>query len=347
MKAAFLTGLRTLEVRETLEPQLRGPRDVLLRVGAVGVCGSDIHYYKTGRIGPATVEFPHIVGHECAGTVIATGPESRRFTPGQRVAIDPLVTCGECDQCRQHRSHTCRNQRFLGVPGQLGGSLVEYLVMPEESCYAIPDSMTLEQAVVIEPLSIGLYAQRMSQLEPGARLAILGAGPMGLCTLLACRAAADCTAYVTDLLQERLQLATQLGANWTGSPRAADVVKATRAAEPLGVDFVFECAGEQETVEQGVELLKPGGTLLIVGIPEQDRISFPIHTLRRKELTIKNVRRQNDCIADAIGMVAAGRVNIDPLMTHRFSLAESQAAFDLVAGYRDGVIKALIHVSGS
>jgi L-iditol 2-dehydrogenase len=312
----------------------------------VGICGSDIHYYKTGRIGPASVKFPFVVGHECAGTVIATGPEVRRLKPGQRVAIDPLVVCGECDQCRQHRSHTCRNQRFLGLPGQLGGSLVEYLVMPEESCYAIPDSMTLDQAVVIEPLSIGLYAQRMSQLGPGAKIAILGAGPIGLCTLLACRAAADCTTYVTDLLPERLRLAAQLGATWTGSPREADVVKAIRDAEPLGIDFVFECAGEQETVDQGIELLKPGGTLLIVGIPELDRISLPIHTLRRKELTIRNVRRQNECMADAIDMVAAGRVNINPLMTHRFSLAESQAAFDLVAEYRDGVIKALIHVPG-
>ena len=347
MKAAYLTSLRTLEVREAPEPLVRGPRDVLLRVGAVGVCGSDIHYYRTGRIGSAAVEFPFVVGHECAGTVVATGPEARRLKPGQRVAIDPLVTCGECDQCRQRRSHTCRKQRFLGLPGQLGGSLVEFLVMPEESCYAIPDSLTLDQAVVIEPLSIGLYAQRMSQLKSGAKIAILGAGPIGLCTLLACRAAADCTAYVTDPIPERRRLAAKLGADWTGSPRAMDVVKTISNAEPLGVDFVFECAGEQETIDHGVELLKPGGTLLIVGIPELDRITFPIHTLRRKELTIKNVRRQNECMADAIEMVASGKVNIDLLMTHRFPMAETQAAFDLVAGYRDGVIKVLIQIPGT
>lgn len=346
MKAAFLTRLGTLEIREAPDPTLRGPRDVLLRVGAVGVCGSDIHYFKTGRIGPAAVEFPYIMGHECAGTVIATGPEARRFQPGQRVAIDPLVACGECDQCRRHRSHTCRNQRFLGMPGQLGGSLVEYLVMPEESCYAIPDSMTLDQAVVIEPLSIGLYAQRMSGIQRGARIAILGAGPIGLCTLLACRAAADCTAYVTDVIPDRLRLAARMGAHWTGSPRAMDIVKTIRDVEPLGVDLVFECAGEQETIDQGIELLEPGGTLLIVGIPEQDRISFPIHTLRRKELTVKNVRRQNECMAAAISMVSNVSMNINPLITHRYSLAEAQAAFELVAGYRDGVIKALIQMPG-
>jgi L-iditol 2-dehydrogenase len=346
MKAAFLTGLRDMEIRETPEPQLRGPRDVLLRIDTVGVCGSDVHYYTKGRIGSAVVKYPFIVGHECAGTVQGVGAEVRGLQVGERVAIDPLVSCGQCDQCQAGRPHTCRNQCFLGVPGQLAGSLVEYLVLPEECCYPIPASMTVDQAVLVEPLSIGVYAQRISQLVPGAKIAILGSGPIGLSILLACRVAVDCRAYVTDLIAERLKLASHLGAAWTGNPKQTDVVKTVRDAEPLGVDFVFECAGEQETLDQGVDVLRPGGTLLVVGIPEVDRISFPIHALRRKELTIKNVRRQNQCISPAIGLVASGRVCVDPLMTHHFSLEETKAAFDLVAGYRDGVVKALIHVSG-
>jgi len=346
MKAAFLTGLREMEIRETPEPQLRGPRDVLLRIDIVGVCGSDVHYYTRGRIGSAVVKHPFIVGHECAGTVQEVGAEVRGLQVGQRVAIDPLVSCGHCDQCQAGRAHTCRNQRFLGLPGQLAGSFVEYLVLPEECCYPIPASMTVDQAVLVEPLSIGVYAQRISQLVSGARIVILGSGPIGLSVLLACRVAVDCRAYVTDLIGERLKLASQLGAAWTGNPKQSDVVKTIRDAEPLGVDFVFECAGEQETVDQGVALLKPGGTLLIIGIPEVDQISFPIHTLRRKELTIKNVRRQNHCVAPAIGLVASGMVNVDPLMTHHFSLEDTKAAFDLVADYRDGVVKALIHVPG-
>lgn len=343
MKAAYLTGLWQMEIREVPEPGPVTGRDVLLQIGAVGVCGSDVHYFKTGRIGPASVDFPFILGHECAGTIVATGPEAKRFKPGQRVLIDPLVVCGECDQCQQHRRHTCRNQRFLGMPGQLGGSLVELLAMPEDSCHVIPDTLTLDQAVVVEPLSIGLYAVRMAGIEPGAKVAILGAGMIGLCTLLASRATASCTAYVTDLLPERRGLATRFGAVWTGSPRLTDIVKTISAAEPLGVDFVFECAGEQETLDQGVELLKPGGTLLIVGIPELDRIEFPVHTLRRKELTIRNVRRQNECMDDAIDLVASSRVELAPLITHRFPLVETQRAFELVSGYRDGVVKALIH----
>lgn len=346
MKAALLTRLRQIEIGEVPEPKLNGPRDVLLRVDAVGVCGSDVHYYRTGRIGAAVVKYPFVVGHECAGTVEQTGAEVRGLEPGQRVAIDPLVACSHCDQCRAGRANTCRNQLFLGNPGELSGGLAEYVVLPQENCYSLPESMPAAQAAMIEPLSIGVHAQRLSQMEVGSTIAILGSGPIGLSVLLACRAAADCTAYMTDLIDTRLKMAAQLGAVWTGNPRRADVVKAIGEAEPDGMDLVFECAGEQETLDQAVELLKPGGTLLMVGIPEFDEVGFPAHTLRRKELTIKNVRRQNHCIAPAIELVSSGRINIDPLITHHFPLRETAAAFEMVSGYRDGVIKAMIHVAG-
>lgn len=345
MKAALLTRLREIEIRDVPEPQLRGPRDVLLRIDAVGVCGSDVHYFRTGRIGSAVVKYPFVMGHECAGTVEKTGLEVRGLRPGQRVAIDPLVACGHCDQCRFARPNTCRNQRFLGQPGELSGSLAEYVVLPQACCYPISESMTAGQAAMIEPLSIGIHAQRLAQLEAGSIIAILGSGPIGLSVLLACRAAAECTAYMTDLIDERLKMAAELGAMWTGNPEKRDVVKAICEAEPAGVDFVFECAGEQETLNQAVELLKPGGTLLIVGIPEVDEVRFPIHSLRRKELTIKNVRRQNHCTAPAIELVSSGRINVDPLITHHFPLQDTAAAFEMVSGYRDGVIKAMIHVA--
>ncbi len=347
MKAAFLTGLRELEIQETSEPKLPRPREVLLRIDTVGVCGSDVHYYAEGRIGSAMVNYPFVVGHECAGTILEPGSEVNSLRVGQRVAVDPLVSCGECDQCRGGRKHTCRNQRFLGVPGQLSGALVEFLVIPAECCFPIPDALTLDQATVVEPLSIGLYAQRMAQIAPGATMVILGSGPIGLCTLLACRAAADCKAYVTDLIEERLKTAVRCGAAWVGNPRQSNIVKAIRDAEPLGVDYVFECAGQQETLDQGVALLKPGGTLLIVGIPRVDRVSFDIHTMRRKEVIIKNVRRQNQCVADSIDLVAQGKVNVESLITHHYSFDDAKRAFDLVADYRDGVVKALIHLSGT
>ena len=339
-----MTGIRQLEIREVPEPKISRPRDVRLRIDAVGVCGSDLHYYNHGNIGPLVVSYPWIVGHECAGVVVETGPDVRNLKAGQRVAVDPLVTCGECDQCRVGRVNTCRHQRFLACPGQLPGALVEYLVLPEQCCFPIPDSMTMPQAVAIEPLCIGLHAQRLARPAPGAKITILGSGPIGLCTLLACRAAGEFTIYATDLIEERLAVARECGAGWTGNPRREDVVAAILWQEPLGLDFVFECAGQQDTLDQAVELLKPGGTLLMIGIPEVERVSFKPEVMRRKELRLQNVRRQNECVQPAIDLVATGKINLDALLTHDFPFAETKAAFDLVADYRDGVVKAVIRI---
>lgn len=342
MRSALLSGIKEIAIREAPAPVLKSPGDVLLQIEAVGVCGSDVHYYRCGGIGAMRVEYPFALGHECSGRVVETGLEARHLKPGQRVAIDPLVACGQCDQCRAGRPHTCRNQRFLGCPGQLPGALAEYLVMPAECCYPVPDSMTPAQAVMVEPFSIALHAHRLAGPKPGAKIAVLGSGPIGLCVLLALRAAGNCTIYATDLVEDRLDAARRLGARWAGNPRSTNVIAAVGELEPNGVDFVFECAGEQETLDQGVELLKPGGEMLILGIPEVGRVSFDIHALRRKEAWIGNVRRQNHCMAEAIDLIARGTVNLDPLVTHHFPLAETAAAFEMVAGYRDGVVKAIV-----
>ena len=320
------------------------PRDVLLRIEAVGICGSDLHPYSCGGIGSLKVSYPWILGHECAGTVLALGPEVKNLKTGQRVAIDPLVFCGECDQCRGGRAHTCRRQQFLAAFGQVPGALVEHLVLPEECCFPIPDSMSFSQAVATEPLAIGLYSHRLAEPKPGAKIGILGSGPIGLCVLLACRAADKYSIYMTDLLEERLAVARRCGADWTGNPRDEDVGASISQREPLGLDIAFECAGQQETLDQAVDLLKPGGTLLMIGIPQLDRVSFKADPMRRKELRLQNVRRQNECTQLTVEMVASGKIDVDPLLTHDFPFAETKAAFDLVSDYRDGVVKAIIHL---
>jgi L-iditol 2-dehydrogenase len=345
MRAAFLTAIGRFEIRQTPEPHLTRPGDVMLKIEAVGICGSDMHYYRVGGLGTQVIQFPWIIGHECAGRVLEAGAEVKRLKVGQLVAVDPLIACGQCDQCRAGREHTCRNQKFLGSPGQAPGALCEFLVMPAECCFALPDSASVALAVMIEPFSVGLYAQRMAKAQPGAKIAILGSGPIGLCVLLALRAAGQYTIYATDLVTERSEVARRCGADWVGNPTREDIVATLQRLEPLGLDFVFECAGQQETLDQGVELLKPGGTLLIAGIPEQDRVSFDINLLRRKELRVENVRRQNRCMAPAVDLAVRGVVNLDQFVTHHFPLAETPAAFDLVANYRDGVVKALIHLS--
>jgi L-iditol 2-dehydrogenase len=345
VKAAFLTALRTMEVRETPEPTIERDTDVLVRVATVGVCGSDMHYFRTGRIGAQVVQYPWIVGHECAGTVEKVGPGVTTLRPGDRVAVDPLIVCGQCDQCLGGREHTCRRQAFLGCPGQVAGSLAELLVMPERSCFRTPADMTPSRATLLEPFSIGLYAQRLAGDVRGKTVLVLGSGPIGLCTLLALKHAGAGRVYMTDIRDDRRRLAETLGADWTGNPESEDIVATVSKAEPLGVDFAYECAGEQETLDQAVNLLKPGGMLLIVGIPELDRISFPMDQLRRRELRIQNVRRQNECVQPAMDLVASGEIDLDPLLTHEYPLDRTQEAFDTVADYRDGVIKAMIHLT--
>ncbi len=345
MKAAFLTGIRQMEVRQTAAPEIREGDDVLLRVETVGVCGSDIHYYTAGRIGSAAVKYPWIIGHECACTVIETGREAVGLKAGDRVAVEPLIACGECDQCLAGRPHTCRNQKFLGCPGEAAGTLSEYLVMPGRCCFPIPERMSFEQAVLVEPLSIAMHTVRLAAAPAGAKVAILGTGPIGLCVLLALRSAAAATVYATDLLDGRLTLARGFGADWTANAGSRDIVAEISDVEPLGMDYVFECAGEQETLDQAAELLKPGGVLVIVGIPTGSRISFDMNILRRKELRLQNVRRQNCCVQTAIDAIAAGGINVDPLVTHHFPLARTREAFEMVSGYRDGVVKAVIDVA--
>lgn len=345
MKAALLTATRKIEVRDVPKPELTSPEDVLVRIDAVGVCGSDLHYYVTGLVGAQGIVFPQTLGHECAGIVVSMGSGVRDLQVGQRVAIDPLIACGECDQCLAGYEHTCRRQKFLGYPGQASGALAEYVVVPASCCFAVPESMTAAQAAMAEPLSIALHARSLALLTAGSRIAILGAGPIGLCVLLACRAASrDSVFYATDLIDARLEAARRCGARWTGNPLEEDIVRSAGVLEPRGLDVVFECAGRQETLDQAVALLKPRGTLIIVGIPEPDRISFDPHALRRNELQVRNVRRQNRCTGEAITLIASGRIDVNPLVTHRFALAETAQAFDTVSRYDDGVIKAIVEM---
>lgn len=345
MRVAYFTGRRDIEIRDEPEPRLTRADDVLLRIDRVGVCGSDVHYYTQGRIGDQIVRYPATIGHECSGTVVAVGRSVDRLRPGDRVAVDPAVVCGQCDQCLAGRSNTCRNIQFLGCPDQAPGAVADYRVLPAENCAPIPDRMTLDQAVLVEPLSIGVYAVRVGGVGPGSRVAILGAGPIGLSVLLAAKAAAPSTAYATDLLDERLAAARQCGADWTGNPRAQDIVGEIGQREPLGLDLVFECSGDPDCIDQGMKLLAPGGTLLLIGIPPTVQVSFDAHRMRTKEITFKAVRRQQGCVEPAIRLIADGQVDTSALLTHRFPLDRIRDAFELVAAYQDGIVKAVLDLS--
>ncbi|MCJ7778144.1 MAG: alcohol dehydrogenase catalytic domain-containing protein [Sedimentisphaerales bacterium] len=344
MKAIVLSGVRQMKMVNVPEPTIKKDDDVLLKVEVVGVCGSDVHYYETGKIGSQIVEYPFVVGHECAATVKAVGSAVTRVKAGDGVVVDPAIACNSCDQCKQGRKNTCRNLKFLGCPGQIDGCLCEYIVMPEDCCFPIDDKITFEQGVLCEPLAIGVYAVKQACLPENADIAILGAGPIGLSCLVSVKAEKVNACYVTEKIEARAGAAEKNGATWVGNPNKEDIVKEILRLEPAGVDVVFECAGQQETIDQAVELLKPGGKLMLVGIPRLERITFIIDKIRRKEITIVNVRRQNHCTQRAIDLIAAGEINADFMITHRFKLEQTQQAFDMVAEYRDGVIKALIEL---
>ncbi len=342
MKAFKLTALREMALLDVPDPELQSPTDVLVRLGAVGVCGSDIHYYVTGRIGSMVVEFPFTLGHECAGTVVEVGNEATRVAVGDRVAIEPAMTCGKCDQCQAGRENTCRHNRFLGCPGQAEGSLSEYIVMPEECCFKIDDGLDMGAATVSEPLAIGVYAVQQSSLARGAKIGILGMGPIGRTVLLPAQDLGCAASYCTDKIGERCAAAEQAGATWVGNPDREDVVATIFQREPEGLDVVYECCGQQEAIDNAIDLLRPGGTLMLIGIPEVDQVSFAPERMRRKELTIVNVRRQRGCVQPALDLIDRHRSQIDELITHHFPFSETKAAFDLVADYRDGVVKAMI-----
>jgi len=342
MNCASLINPGKIHIREVAKPGINSDTDVLLKIMAVGICGSDLHYFLNGRIGDQVIDYPFTPGHECAAVVEKTGPKVTRLKPRDRVAVDPAVSCGRCDQCLGGRPHTCRKLRFLGCPNQLEGCLSEYIVIPEQNCYLFDKSMTFTQGVLVEPLSIAVYAVTHLKNIKADKIGILGSGPIGLSVLLAAQKTDTSAIYITDKIESRIEAALNAGAKWGGNPEESDIVGAIKN-QTSGLDVVFECCGDQAALDQAVELLNPGGKLIILGIPEIDRISFNINRLRRKEISIQNIRRQNQCFQTAVDMIKNGSAEVAFMVTHTFPLSKAQNAFELASSYEDGVIKAIIY----
>jgi L-iditol 2-dehydrogenase len=342
MKAAFLTGVRSLEIREVPAPRPTKEDDVLVRSRAVGICGSDLHYYLSDSVGGDRVSYPFIPGHECAGVVEEVGRSVTRVKPGDAIVIEPAVSCGTCDQCRAGRPHTCRRLLFLGHYGELTGGMAEFVLAPERNCVPLPEKMSVVQGALAEPLSIAVYAVGLAEPVRKKTVAILGAGPIGLCAAMVLKAGGAGALYVTDKVPARLTAAGTAGADWAGNPDREDVVGEVLKREAVGLDLVFECCGDQTALDQAVALLKPGGTLVVVGIPMESRVSFDSSRVRRREIRVQNVRRQNQCLEKAVRMIQAGRVHVDFLATHVFKLEEARGAYEAAAARRTGILKAMV-----
>ncbi len=345
MRTMVLTGIRKIEMIDRTQPEIKNPDDVLIKIKSVGVCGSDVHYFTEGKIGSQVVEFPFAVGHECSGIVVETGSSVTRVKTGDLVAIDPSIHCGTCDQCMSGRPHTCRNNRFLGCPGQIEGCLSDYIVMPEFTCFPLRKSFDETTAALIEPLTIGTYSVELAKTDfQDKTIGIFGAGPIGLSVLLVLKTQPTGRIFCYEPIEFRQKKAVQLGADFIINPFAEDAFETTEKQEPLLLDVVFECSGDQKAVDDATKVLKPGGKLVLVGIPPEAKYTFDMDLMRRKEIAIQNVRRQNHCMDKAIELISNG-LPIDQIVTHHFSPEETQQAFDLVASYQDGVIKAMIDFS--
>lgn len=345
MKQVLLTGIKEMKLVETPEPEISGAGEVKIKLTSIGVCGSDIHYYAEGKIGSQVVKYPFPVGHECAGIITEVGTNVKNLKTGDLVVVDPSVHCGECDQCLSGRPHTCRNNKFLGCPGQIDGCLGEYLVMPDFTCFPVSGKLNSEQAALIEPLSIGVYAVNLANIEhANVSVGIFGAGPIGLSVQMKLLADGITNITMVEPLEYRLKKAGEIGAAYLINPDIENVESKVKQKEKLLLDIVFEASGEQAAVTNAVKILKPGGKLVLVGIPPDAKYTFNMDLMRRKELCLINVRRQNHCVEEAIDLVVTGKVDVEKMVSHNFSLEETDVAFDIVEGYKDGVIKAMINL---
>ena len=342
MKAAVLTGPGNVEIREIPKPTIHAPDEVLLRTAVAGLCGSDLHYFVADRIGSEHIDYPAIVGHECSAVVEEVGPNVRRVKPGDRVAVEPSISCGTCDLCLAGRPNLCRRIRFLGHPGEKDGCLAEYFVMPEACCFPLPDGLSMIEAMLAEPLSIALHALGLAGGYPGRTIGVLGSGPIGLSVILAAKAAGVPDVLATDKVDARAAAALRAGAAWSGNPDRTDVVKDIKDRNPLGLDAVFECSGDQAAVNQAVEIVRPGGRIIQIGIPMVERIDYPAAKMRRREISVQHVRRQNRCLERALLLVSMKHIRLDWLATHTFTPAQTGQAFALAADRTDGILKAAI-----
>ncbi len=329
MKALRLYGPGDLRLVDEAPP-VPGPGDELIRVAAVGICGSDLHWYAESAIGDAVLTRPLVLGHE-AGGLVESGP--RR---GQRVAIDPAIPCERCEQCRAGHAHLCLALRFAGH-GATDGALRELVAWPGRCLVPVPDSLSDADVAMLEPLGVALHAVRLAHIRPGVRVGVFGCGPIGLFLVQLARVSGATTIVATDVLPHRVAAAREAGASVAalagGGSEHGELLAATGGH---GVDVAFEVAGEDDALETSIALAAPAGTVVVVGIPSKDKTSFTASTARRKGLTIKLSRRMNLVYPEVIRLVEAGFVNVRSVVTASHPLREFKAAFAAAAS-REGL----------
>jgi len=322
-----------------------GAGEVQIQVKSVGVCASDLHYYRDGRIGSTLIETPLVIGHEASGVVSALGEGVTGLRVGDRVAIEPAKPCGKCEYCLSGHFNVCPDVPFFGTP-PTDGCFRDYITWPAALVFKVPDSLSLDEVAMVEPLAVGIYAVQLADLRAEYSVVVLGAGAIGLSVMQAARVAGVRQIIVSDPVEARRALASRLGASKVIDPSLSNIDhEISRFTDGRGADVVFECAGDESAVREASRIAKPLGRMVIVGIPDGDIYSFDASSARRKELTAVFVRRSNNTTETGIKWTAEGKVDTASYATHRFALEEAKEAMELAISKADGVIRAIIAVS--
>ena len=318
-QAAVLYAPHDIRIEERPVPK-PGTREVLIEIKAVGICGSDVHYYEHGRIGSYVVRQPLILGHESSGVIIDVGEGVSRERIGQRVAIEPGVPDGVCRQCRTGHYNLCPIVRFFGTP-PIDGAFTNYVTILSDFAYALPDQMSDEEGALIEPLSVGLWACRKAKLRGGDHVLITGAGPIGILAMKVALALGVTEITMTDLSPQRLEVARKLGAT-----RTVNVAEQSLADVGVEADVLIECSGNQRALNDGIRALQPAATAVAVGMGPGEEASIPLSFIQNREITLTGTFRYANTYADAIALVAAGHIDLKPIITGHYTLAETEQA---------------------
>jgi L-iditol 2-dehydrogenase len=311
---SFLIQAGEVAVKPAPVPE-PGPRQVLVEVATVGICGSDVHYFDHGRIADFVVREPLVLGHEASGTIRAVGSEVTDRSVGQRVAMEPQETCGRCVQCLSGRYNLCPDVRFFATP-PIHGAFAQYVVLESHRAHPVPDSLSDEAAALIEPLSVGVWAAQKAGVQPGDRVLVTGAGPVGLLCADVARARGAAWVGVSDTNEYRLQVATERGAN-----QAINALAGPLAEQIEPVDVILECSGATPAVQAAFAAAAPAARIVMVGLGSPN-MELPVATIQIKELVVTGTFRYANCYPAAIALAASGAVDLDGLVTAKFGLEQ-------------------------
>ncbi len=337
MKVSIMTEIKKLEYTERPIPQQKD-NEVLVKLEYVGICGSDIHYYEKGRLGDFIVETPFVLGHEASGTVVAIGKDVKHLSVGDRVALEPGTTCGDCEYCRKGKYNLCPDVVFFATP-PVDGVFQEYVAHEAAMCFKLPNNVTTLEGAMIEPLAIGFHASKQGNAEIGQTAVVFGAGCIGLVSLMALKAKGVAKVFVADILDNRLEKALELGADGVINMKNEDISERL-AGE--GIDLVIETSGNETAVNHGVTVLKKGGNLVLVGYSASGSTNLLTSRVINKELNINTVFRYRHAYPVAIAAVASGKVPLNKLVSDIFDFDDLQNAMEQCINRKDSIVKAAV-----